>query len=401
MRGNHLIIALIATAACSPSPAADIAVARDTLGDTILVTVVAPMTLADRRWEADSVRPLFTPTDMRRIVAVSHHRGTVYLTDGSTVIGWRAGTGEGSPIGTNGAGPGEYRRVAAMSVGQDGTLHLLDESQSKIVSFDSGGTALRDTLIDASWGAGAGLLGLAAFPDGGWITATDRDMVDPGGLEDSVNVMLHRPGTPPVMLFRVADGTYLLVPPYVVERQVYGRRSKVSLSAAQGAAVSSGEDYHIWWWRPDASPAFTRITREWQRATTEGMEELPEAQRAGLGDTGPALLEALAGQELGSHKNAVEHLVLFDNGTLLVQVVDSTHRYHPTWLRRFPELRPPHYTWELFGSDGALLGQLVLPSRFRPFVWRECELLGIAADDDGVESLVSVELGEACGWVPD
>lgn len=399
MRIGYLILALATTAACASDTIDEITVVRDTIGDTISIAITVPMTLAVRRVRIDSMRSLFTPPDFRRVIAVAHHQGTTYLTDGRTVLGWREASGEHFVIGRNGAGPGEYQRVAAMSVGSDGTLHLLDESQSKIVSFGANGVALRDTLIDASWGAGAGLLGLAALPDGGWLTVTDPGIVDPEGPEDSVQVTLHRPAAPALTVFRVANGAYQFLGRYLTKRQVYGRRAIAAVHGTHGAAVSNGEEYQIGWWRADASPRYLKLSRQWQRASTDGMQELPEVQRATLGDAGPALLEALAGQELGTHKNAVEHLVLLDNGALLVQVVDSSYRFEPTWLRRFPELRPAHYTWELFGRDGALLGQLVLPSAFMPFVWRECELLGIAADEDGVESLVAVPLGEACEWV--
>ena len=55
--------------------------------------------------------------------------------------------------------------------------------------------------------------------------------------------------------------------------------------------------------------------------------------------------------------------------------------------------------WDLFGADGAYLGEVSLPARFRPDAVEGFRVIGVLADDLDVEYVVAFEvvLGEAAG----
>jgi hypothetical protein len=158
-------------------------------------------------------------------------------------------------------------------------------------------------------------------------------------------------------------------------------------------------DYVIRWWRPDGSPRVLRIERAWQRVPAGQELEPPDELIDGLGPPGAMLRRVLDGQERGEFRNAIDKLVLIGPGRLLVQVVDSTFQYHPYVLGRFPDLRPPHWTWEVFDDAGELRGQLGLPSRFMPHHLMGCQLWGVADAEDGEQSVARIDLGGACEWV--
>lgn len=325
----------------------------------------------------------------------------IVATDGKQVVGFRLGDGTTFAVGTNGAGPGEYKRVASVSIDADDQVTVVDPQLSRVLVFDADGQALpdqqRQLATESSWNVTAVVPVLPGTT--GDLAAWDHGLISVDGLEDSMRMVCMLTGKSAETLFEVAEGLWATVGGVPAKREAYGPRALVALDSQDGAAVSTGTDYTDRWWRPDAMPAMLRIEREWHRAPADHDLEPEPALLDGLGPTGAMLKQIADGQERGDVKNAVDKLVLVGGGLLLAKVVDFTAHYHPYYRGRLPELRPAHWTWEVFDAEGTLLGQLRLPSAFTPSRLVGCELWGVREELDGTQAIARADVTAACGWI--
>lgn len=400
IRAMQSTVCLTALLACSEGPSSKLTSTRSQVGDTTVVTIHGPQLLAIRS-TIPSVESVWSPPDLRAVRSIAVGDRVIVATDGRRVVGLSRESGATFAVGANGEGPGEYRRVSSVAIDQAGQIMAIDPLQRRVLSFDATGRPLtegqRQLDTESSWNVSAAIAtdpGAAAF-----LISWDHGLIDVDGLEDSMRVMHIPSRDSATVLFVVPEGQWGTIGGVPAKRQAYGPRALVALDEADGAAVSTGTGYTIRWWRPGAQPAMLRIEREWRNAPTGSELEPDQSLLDGLGPTGEMLRRIAAGQERSERKNAIDHLVLVGQGRLLAKVVDSTARYHPYYLGRLPELRPPHWTWELFDTEGVLLGQLLLPSAFTPVRMLGCQLWGSLEELDGTQAVARADLGEACGWM--
>jgi hypothetical protein len=326
--------------------------------------------------------------------------GVVVASDGGRVIGFRLTDGTTFPVGMRGEGPGEYRRVASVTMDSAGQITVVDPGQGRVLRFDATGRALpeqaRPLTASPAWNvqfvtpAHAGSIGDLIVWDRGVVSLHD---------EDTLRVVRLLPDSSSQALFAIPQGMWTRVDGVLAKRVAYGPQPLIAVHSRAGAVATTGTDYLIRWWRPDATPQMLRIEREWQREVAGQEREAPEEVIAGLGQRAAMLRTVVAGQDRGEYKHAIDKVVLIGPGRLLVKVVDSTWHYHPYLLGAIPELRPPHWTWEVFDATGELRGQLRLASTFMPHRLVACHLWGVTEAEDGTQSVARIDLGDACEWV--
>ena len=394
-----LVGSVSALLACGTSTVDRATVRQTMVGDTVVLAIEAPPGVSPSV-TIDSVTPVWTPEEFRAIRGLAIGKRILAATDGRGVLGFDREGGTAFPVGVSGEGPGEYRRVAAVVIGSRDQITVADPMQARVLQFDSAGRALPEAAralgMQSSWSVRAVAPGLAESMTE--LVAWDHGLISVDGLEDSLRVAAVVAADSAETLFMVPEGLWATIDGVPAKRDAYGVRALVGLDPRDGAAVSTGVDYVIRWWRPGATPQMLRIERGWRRAVAGGELEPPPGLLEGLGPTGEMLTKVANGQERGDLKNAVEQLVLVGQGRLLVKVVDSTARYHPYYLGRLPELRPSHWTWEVLDHEGSLRGQLRLPSAFTPSRVVGCELWGVLEQPDGTQAVARVGLAGACGW---
>lgn len=401
MRTAVCTAAILSLSACGgDADHRDISSTSALAGDTAVVTIRGPNQLS-RTWTGSAVQTEWIPPELRAVRRIALGAGIIAATDGRQVVALRREGGATFPVGLSGAGPGEYRRVASLAIDSVGQITLVDPGQGRVLQFDAAGQALTSKQRPLASPAHWNIVSIAPVPPGSTrdVVAFDRGVISTDGLEDSMRVVQLLDDGNVRTLFEVPDGLWAKFGGMNAKREAYGHRAIVTVDGEDGAAVSTGTDYLIRWWRPDAAPPMLRIEREWRRAAAGHDLEPAEELLDGIGQLGEMIAAIARGQERGEVKNAVDKLVLVGHGRLLVKVVDSTAQYHPFYLGRFPELRPPHWTWEVFDADGELLGQLRLPSAFTPHRLLECQLWGVMEEADASQSVARIDLAEACAWV--
>jgi hypothetical protein len=138
------------------------------------------------------------------------------------------------------------------------------------------------------------------------------------------------------------------------------------------------------------------VERAWVPPSPTIDRDPPESLVATLrGDK--QLAEMIGSMQHGDHKYSLEGVVLMPGGTLWARPVNSSYVYHPWYYNQLTRLRPPTWLWEVFGADGTLRAQVRLSSMFTPRTINNCQLYGFLEDSDGVFSVATIALGEACG----
>lgn len=393
-----VVLALAACASESPDP--KLTVTQSVVGDTTVVAIHGPQ-LLERTWTSDSVETVWTPEELGAVRRIAVGAGVIVASDGGRVVGFRLVDGTTFPIGTSGEGPGEYRRVASVTIDSTGQVMVVDPRQGRVLVYNAAGEALpaeaRPLAASPAWNVQV----VSPAPPGatGDLVAWDRGFIGVDGFEDTMHVVHLTDDSTFRALFAVPQGLWGSFDGVPAKREAYGPRAIVALDRRAGAAVTTGTDYLIRWWRPDATPQMLRIEREWPRAVAGQEREPPQELLDGLGPTGTMVRTVVAGQARGEVKHAIDQLVLIGHGRLLVKVVDSTSHYHPYFLGRLPELRPAHWTWEVFDAAGGLRGQLRLASAFTPHRLLACQLWGVKEEEDGTQSVARIDLDDACEWV--
>lgn len=394
------VVGVAATACIDRTPVEEIASTNLMVDDTLAVSVRAPQSLS-RQWSSDVAESVWTPTTLSAIRRLGVGANVLVATDGREVAGFLLTQKAPYTVGSNGAGPGEFQRIASLTVDSMGRVLIIDPVQGRVLAFDSLGATLpsdsRQMAVASDWSVYGGIPSESGRV--GDVVVWNRGVISVDGLEDSTHVVRLVDTGRVEHIFEVPEGPWASIGGFPAKRDAFGPRALVSIDETDGVAVSDGVDYKIRWWRPGRDPEFLQIVRSWQPASAQNDLE-PSAQLLDeLGPGGQMLRTVAEGQSRGEFKNAIDHLALVGQQRLLVKVVDSTARYHPYFLGRLPELRPQHWTWEVYSGDGELLGQLRIVSTFTPHRLKGCLLWGVSEGEDGTQSIARIDLRDACGWV--
>lgn len=313
----------LALAACATDPPdSELTITRTIVGDTAVVAIRGPQGL-QRSWTSDSIHAVWTPEDFGAVRRFDVGAGVVVASDGGRVIGFRLADGTTFPVGVRGEGPGEYRRVASVTMDSAGQITVVDPGQGRVLRFDATGQALpeqaRPLTASPAWNvqfvtpAHAGSTGDLIVWDRGFVSLHD---------EDTLRVLRLLPDSGTQALFAIPQGMWTRVDGVLAKREAYGPQPLIAVHSRAGAVATTGTDYLIRWWRPGATPEMLRIEREWQREVAGQEREAPEELIAGLGQRAAMLRTVVAGQDRGEFKHAIDKVVLIGPGRLLVKVVD-------------------------------------------------------------------------------
>lgn len=391
---SRLALAVILSFGCAEGRGeAKVASTSTTEGDTTLVTITAPESLPALLVPLDSPRVVWTPEELGRPngLAVGPD-GRITVSDRAHIYAWQPGSDSTESISREGAGPGEFRIVSSLLAQPDGSVLVLDGSQRRIVRLDDRG------IPDSTWmlAADPAQQNFLAQMDGELVIATSRGLVHTGEPPDTLYLRLGSDTTGPALgsvplyvWMELEDGT-------LAPRDRYPRRVNLAGSATAGFAFSDGLQYHIRWWRPGKAPAWLHLSRSWTPPLQSVDREPPGSLLATLRDSGNFVKQMNEQQQGGERKYSIEALALMPGGTLWVRPVDESYVYRLAYYVQLSELRPPTWLWEVYGADGTLRAQVRLSPMFTPRTVHDCKLYGFLEDSDGVYSVATIPLGEAC-----
>jgi hypothetical protein len=388
-----LALAVAFSFACAEAHGdAKVASTSTTEGDTTVVTISAPESLPALLVTLDAPSAVWTPEELGRPNGlVVGPDGRITVSDRGHVYAMQPGADTTETVGREGDGPGEYRSVRALLAEPTGAFTLLDPRASRMVHYDSHGKSDSTWLVDRDFAQNSFLANM----NGSLVIAVGARLVHTGEPPDTLYLKLASNDTGAVVgkltqfvWAQTASG--MLAP-----RDAYPPQVLLSGTVTSGFAFSDGLTYDIRWWRPDASPHWLHIDRAWAPPPTSIDREPPESLIAPMRG-GSEMVAAVKSMQRGEHKYSLEGVVLMPGGTLWAQPVDSSYVYHPWYYNQLTGLRPPTWLWEVFGADGTLRAQVRLSSMFTPRTINNCQLYGFLEDSDGVFSVATISLGDAC-----
>jgi len=348
-------------------------------------------------------------------------------------------------IGSAGGDPNyQFGQIAAMAVGPDGTVYVLDQQASAIRVFDAAGQFVREIgrkgsgpgeLSQAAGGLLLGPGGTLLVPDplAQRITLFTTDG-EPAGeymmsftdgiplrfdqlpdlrIVQQVRVMAlpgqAQTGIEPVdrLLVRAADGTLsdtLLVFPSGGTFDFAGGAAPririfepepmwaIGLDGKLFYAVNTGYNIEV----RSADGTLERMIRKPferqpvtdadQQAFRDVITELFEQQ--GLPPEALAAMSQMI--QFADHYPAFANLMRGPGNTLLVQHVRSAAEAAAGGLEDPRDMGSP--TWDVFDAEGRLMGEVELPAKFTPLHIRSDEMWGVWRDDLDVQYVVKLKV---------
>jgi hypothetical protein len=367
---STLILALCTLVACTSDRGAK---PRGVAGTAEVIEVEKPQWRAGREWTVGA-QPTVQIGSETREYQFAGIQGAVRLSGGQIAVA-DAGSNQVriydsqgrfiSATGRAGGGPGEFRMIAKMVPGSGDSLVVFDPGASRVSVLGPSGTLGR-TIMPTAASLGAELAGV--LENGSMVFGVPGVLPPRDGLSrDSMTYVLVRPDGTGADTLTVAPGgqRFQRVAGGSVTRMTnpFGPRAA---AAARGNRIALGatDSYEIREFGSDG--AATRLLRRKVEAAP-----FTDADFRQVADQLPQMASALAEIPRPDH-NPVFAALLID-------------REHNLWIEDFPAPGAPSVAWTVFDRKGAMLGQVTLPAAFRPTDIGGDYVLGVWADELGVE----------------
>jgi hypothetical protein len=297
-------------------------------------------------------------------------------------------------LGRAGEGPGEFRSIQGISPPEGDSVLLWDGGSSRLTWMRLDGSVIRTRRVQPPGAFRAPRpITLHNLPHG-VVLAWSFGLVRADGVADTVVLALATPDAERVMrVGGIQDLTWMRATGVLSPKYPFGPRALYAVSSTGRVAVTDGVEYCIVVVALVERRPPHRICRDWPRQPVgPAAAPPPGLNDNAVGRIGPILRDAVAAQEPGELKNAIDEIRFDTSGRLWVRAVDSTHLVHPAYASRLPALRPPSYTWEVFSLDGRLIGRVRIPSAFRPQWITERAAYGLVDAEDGTAGVGRIGL---------
>lgn len=298
-------------------------------------------------------------------------------------------TGGTERVGRPGSGPGEFREIhGAVLVGD--TIVVWDGQLRRFTWLVAPEwQAVRTLTVTAPVRYGTSRPVHLRIFGSAVLLAWGGDLVNPGGPPDSVVVAKHSVLTegPPLDRMAIESVSWADLGSIIGAKEAFGARAILALGTSGVTASGTGVGYcfDLRWWSSGES---RRVCRDFQRAPIGRAREI---QTQGPTDVTPRMAQVLSAvvqnQQFGEVRNSFDELLIDSDLRVWVRVVDSLHQFHPIYYSHAPQLRPESFRWDVFLSDGQLLGAVRLPSIFTPHLVTRDRILGLLEGEDGELSL--------------
>jgi hypothetical protein len=380
---------LLASAGCSASDvdAGRQAIVRDSAGVRI-VENRDPVWTSEMRWTVDSLpsvtigveegdpqREFFRLTDARRL-----SDGRIVAANSSSNE-LRYFTGQGKYLctsGRQGAGPGEFERLAWLQLLPHDTLLVYSSGGGGRLSvFSPEGHFVRTVTVPRA-GDGRYSSPMGMLPNGALLVSFGRGYgmgVPSGTYRDSVSLVVHRGDSTIASIGPLPSMESVVVATansMSVTSLVFGRYL-VTGFAPDGFLVGTNEQYELF--RYDTLGRLTGSIRLDRAPTPVTASAIAEAESTRLASASNANERA---RSEAFFKQMQFPPTMPAYGRVLV---DSEGNI---WVSRYSVTRVSG-DWDVFDADGQLLGELQLPPRFTPRQITGSRLIGTARDELEVE----------------
>lgn len=334
--------------------------------------------------------PFFADVDRPREIAVGMN-GDVYVSDGFRIIVVDSGGRAKTSLGRRGRGPGEFTEVTAIAAAGPDTLVAWDGQQRRLtwLGVQTGRVLTSQEVLRAARYASAGRAGVLAVLPTGIRLAWRAEFVLPDGPPDTVFVTHHDPAgdAVPEVLGRITLSPWHRFGEINARREPFGPRDRIAVGPDGTVAFGDGVSYCVTILLPEERSARPPTCIPWRRAPIADARRVLTGQPvAGLPEA-PVIGTIVRGQDYSAVRNSYDELVVDDRRRIWVRVVDSTHRWHPGYMARLPELRPPTYHWEVRDISGRLVAAYDATSRFRITAIRHGRAYGVFEEEDGSETV--------------
>ncbi|HEX6861540.1 MAG TPA: hypothetical protein VF414_01930 [Thermoanaerobaculia bacterium] len=328
---------------------------------------------AGREWSA-AAQPTLEIGSEERGYQFAGIRGASRLSDGRIVVG-DAGTsevrlydGQGrfvSAAGRSGGGPEEFRAMGRLVAAAGDSVVAFDAATRRISVLGPSGAFARSLTPEAAT-LGASLAGV--LENGSFVVGIPRPLPPRDGLSrDSVVYLLISPDGSTADTLGVAPGgqQYQRIDGSRVTRLTvpFGPMPAASASGNR-IFIGATDRYEIREFGPDG--AATRVIRRQVEP-----QAFTEAHFRAVADQFPQMATALA--EIPRPSQAPVFAAL---------LVD---RENNLWVQDYPSPGATSISWTVFDPQGRMLGQVSLPSNFRPTDIGADYILGVWTDELGVE----------------
>jgi len=287
-------------------------------------------------------------------------------------------------MGQRGEGPGEFSRgPAAVFLMDAGHLVIPDMGNSRVSSFGTDGSFLGS--ITASYASG--------FPvrwgshGSGEIVVQRRAM----GFNEDQDLAA---GDPLVRIDGAGEEELLVILPPAKTVRMEGAAARFTyfetepswdLGPSGTFRTGMTQDYRIEFRGWDGA-IHTIVTKETApRPVTEAdRDRFSQLMREALtrrGTAPDAVGRFINGLEFGATLPAFNQMMEGPAGTTVVQQVQEIRAMESIDLVEEQSRRLGATTWDVFDDAGRFLGEIELPARFTPLVWRDSEVYGRWLDD--------------------
>ncbi len=303
-------------------------------------------------------------------------------------------------FGRGGGGPGEFSTIGAIG-GSGDSIVALDRRNQRYTIFRTDGTVLTSGLFPQAGALAILHRGRVALLDGA-VVAGWGSRVSFSGEASFGGVVRHLPAEDTAReLDRVVGQPYIFNEEALsgARSELYGPIPMTAVAPDGRHALTDGVEYCVTaTLSADEGP--TRICRVWDRIGVPGSIRNPdyEALAAASGHPieffGPfrALLPDI---KIGDRRNAIDAIRYDREGRLWVQVVDSlTADVHPLLTPFAGTLGATRVHWDLFGTDGRLEWQLIVPASFTPWDAIGGIVYGLVEQPDGAIAVGRFRLRE-------
>jgi hypothetical protein len=273
-------------------------------------------------------------------------------------------------VGRRGQGPGEYQQLSLWRVPGD-SLRIYDTPTSRVDVRASDGSLARTFSIPRA-------TNLAWLPDGGAIYApfSMPDLRSGGVKQDSLVFRRLRPDGRPGDSVAVLPGTWWEMPRPRFWRGVDFGGAPMVTGGVGGAVFVHGDHLTVYWFGPDGRlAALTRVGLPQVRVTSSDIRAL-EADRAAERARNPRL-----GTEGRGSPPPVQARFLPQATRVRL---DAEGR---AWVRGWTPYGAPAAEWIVFAPRGAPIARVRVPSQLLVHDIGPDYLVGVATDDDGVQSV--------------
>lgn len=391
-------LALCVLSACAP-PERRWVGSIATHGDTTVITTTAdPAGGWPAVQSAEVPRPLWGDTALDRPTAVAMlGAGRLVIAD-RTRLHVLSISGEYlAALGRSGTGPGEFVGVNGIVALAADTLLVWDGSAQRLTWLSAAGRVLR-TVTASGWEQFQSPQAVTLRAIGGRVLlAWTMGMIRPNGPPDSAALIeTALDGRVLRTLALVEDLSWKPMGSYHGPRYAFGPRAHFAVGPDGRVAYGDGVAYCIGLLNVVNAQPPARLCRRWSQTPIGDARLVPPSVRQEGGSGLDTLVNA---QEYGQHRNAFDAILFDEDGRLWVRVVDDTRRYHPFYERRYPEVRPPDYVWEVFDHEGRLTARVALSSRFTPALIQNGTAYGFLENEDGTRSVAVARLPALPGAV--